>query len=62
MSNEKTKRNYQKEYENERNKIKRYTIRVHKSVAEEFEKKLKSENKKYSEFMLQAIDKYIKKN
>ncbi len=56
------KRNYQKEYENERNKIKRYTVRVHKKVAEEFDEKLKKEGKKYSEFILQAIDKYIKKN
>lgn len=59
---EKKKRDYNKEYENERNKIKRYTVRVHKKVAEEFDEKLKKENKKYSEFMLQAIDKYIKKN
>ena len=56
------KRNYQKEYENERNKIKRYTVRVHRSVAEVFDDKLKKEGKKYSEFMLQAIDRYIKKD
>ncbi|MCI9245562.1 MAG: hypothetical protein HFJ30_00170 [Clostridia bacterium] len=55
------KRDYQKEYENERNKIKRYTLRVPVSTAKAFDEKLKKENKKYSEVLLLAIDKYLKK-
>lgn len=58
---EDTKRNYKKEYENERNKIKRYTVRVPIYQAKALDEKLKKDNKKYSEMMLQAIDKYIKK-
>lgn len=59
---EKKQRDYKKEYESEHKKIKRYTIRVAKSVSKDFDEKLEKENKKYSEVLLQAIDKYIKKN
>ena len=55
------KRDYRKEYENERNKIKRYTLRVPISTAKAFDEKLKKENKKYSDVLLLAIDKYLKK-
>ena len=55
------KRDYQKEYENERNKIKRYTLRVPISTSKAFDEKLKKENKKYSDVLLLAIDKYLKK-
>lgn len=55
------KRNYQKEYESERSKIKRYTVRVPLSTAKAFDEKLKKENRKYSEIILLAIDKYLKK-
>lgn len=58
---EKRQRDYNKEYENERNKIKRYTVRVPLSTAKAFDEKLKKENRKYSEIILLAIDKYLKK-
>ena len=55
------KRDYKKEYENERNKIRRYTLRVPISTSKAFDEKLKRENKKYSDVLLLAIDKYLKK-
>jgi len=58
------KRDYQREYENERSKIKRYTVRVHKKVAEEFDAKLKKEGKNTANLcykQLINISKKIKK-
>ncbi len=43
MEEEKTKRNYQREYENEKSKIKRYTIRVPNYMAKALDEKLKKE-------------------
>lgn len=62
MEDKKVKRDYNKEYQNEKEKIKRYTVRVPIYQAKALDEKLKKENKKYSEMMLQAIDKYIKKS
>ena len=44
---EKKERNYAREYENEKSKIKRYTVRVPLSTANAFDQKLKEEQKKY---------------
>ena len=62
MEDKKAKRDYNREYQNEKGKIKRYTIRVPLYQAKALDEKLKKEGKKYSEMMLQAIDKYIKKS
>lgn len=62
MEEIKNKRDYTKEYQNEKDKIKRYTVRVPIYQAKALDEKLQKEGKKYSEMMLQAIDKYIKKN
>lgn len=60
MSKEK-ERNYNKEYENEKNKIKRYTVKIPKYMAIALDEKLKQENKTYSSLALEAIEKYLKK-
>ena len=53
-------RNYHKEYEWEKNNFKRYTIKLSKDKALIFDNKLKEENKKYTDFFKEIIDKYTK--
>ena len=57
----KKQRNYNKEYENEKNTIKRYVVKVPKYMANALDEKLKKENKTYSSIALEAIEKYLKK-
>ena len=61
MEKEKT-RNYNKEYENDKKRDKRYTVRVPLYKAKILDEKLKKENKTYSSLALEAIEKYLKKN
>ena len=60
MEEEKT-RNYNKEYENDKKRDKRYTVRVPLYKAKILDEKLKKENKTYSSLALEAIEKYLKK-
>lgn len=55
-------RNYNKEYENDKKRDKRYTVRVPLYKAKALDEKLKKENKTYSSLALDAIEKYLKKN
>lgn len=61
MEEEKT-RNYNKEYENDKKRDKRYTVRVPLYKAKVLDEKLKKDNKTYSSLALEAIEKYLKKN
>ena len=61
MEEEKT-RNYNKEYENDKKRDKRYTVRVPLYKAKILDEKLKKENKTYSSLALEDIKKYLKKN
>lgn len=56
------KRNYNKEWENEKNIVKRYVVKVPKYMATALDEKLKKENKTYSSLAIEAIEKYLKKN
>lgn len=55
-------RNYNKEYENDKKRDKRYTVRVPLYKAKILDEKLKKDNKTYSSIALEAIEKYLKKN
>lgn len=55
-------RNYNKEYENDKKRDKRYTVRVPLYKAKVLDEKLKKDNKTYSSLALEAIEKYLKKN
>lgn len=59
---EEKERNYNKEYENDKKRDKRYTVRVPLYKAKVLDEKLKKENKTYSSIALEAIEKYLKKN
>ena len=61
MEEEKT-RDYSKEYENDKKRDKRYTVRVPLYKAKVLDEKLQKENKTYSSLALEAIEKYLKKN
>ena len=61
MEEEKT-RDYNKEYENDKKRDKRYTVRVPLYKAKVLDEKLKKDNKTYSSLALEAIEKYLKKN
>lgn len=58
---EEKERNYNKEYENDKKRDKRYTVRVPLYKAKILDEKLKKENKTYSSIALEAIEKYLKK-
>lgn len=60
MEEEKT-RDYNKEYENDKKRDKRYTVRVPLYKAKVLDEKLKKDNKTYSSLALEAIEKYLKK-
>lgn len=59
---ETNKRDYSKEYINEKNNIKRYVVKVPKYMANALDEKLKKEQKTYSSIAIEAIEKYLKKN
>lgn len=59
---EKKQRNYNKEYQNEKNNVKRYVVKVPLYKAKILDEKLQEENKTYSSLALEAIEKYLKKN
>lgn len=53
------KRNYGKEYEKDKARDVRITIRLHKEISEEFKKKLANENKTMSGVLKELIEKYV---
>ena len=55
------KRDYKKELEREKETVKRYTVKVPLYMAKALDEKLARDNKKYSEFARESIEKYIKK-
>ena len=55
------KRDYQKEYQDNKIKNKRYIVKVPLYMANAFDEKLKKEGKKYSDFARESIEKYLKK-
>lgn len=61
MEEKKQKRDYNKEYENEKSKIKRYVVKVPNYMAKALDEKLKKENKTYTSLAIEAIEKYLKK-
>lgn len=61
MENKK-ERNYQAEYEKDKQRDKIYRVRVPLYKAKILDEKLKKENKTYSSLALDAIEKYLKKN
>lgn len=60
MENKK-ERNYQAEYEKDKQRDKIYRVRVPLDKAKILDEKLKNENKTYSSLALEAIEKYLKK-
>lgn len=58
---EKKQRNYNEEYQKEKGKIKRYTVKVPIYLAKALDEKLQKENKTYSKMAIEAIEKYLKK-
>ncbi len=55
------KRNYKKELEREKQICKRYVVKVPLYMAKVLDEKLARDNKKYSKFARESIEKYIKK-
>lgn len=55
------KRNYQAEYEKDKQRDKVYRVRVPLYKSKLLDEKLKKENKTYSSLALEAIEKYLKK-
>ena len=55
------KRDYKHERKLEQEKIKRYTVKVPKYMANALDEKLKKEKKTYSSLAIEAIEKYLKK-
>lgn len=58
---ENRKRNYKHEQELDKQKNKRYTVKVPLYMSKALDEKLKKENKTYSSVALEAIEKYLKK-
>lgn len=56
------KRNIKSEYERQKEINKRFVVKVPLYMAEALEKKLKEQNKTYSSFAIEAIEKFLKKN
>ena len=61
MENKK-ERNYQAEYEKDKQRDKIYRVRVPLYKSKILDEKLRKENKTYSSLALEAIEKYLKKN
>lgn len=55
------KRDYTKDNERQKEINKRYVVKVPLYMAKALDEKLKKDNKKYSDFAREAIEKYIKK-
>lgn len=55
-------RNYSREYETEKNSVKRYTIKIPLYMAEALDSKLKQEGRTYTSVAVEAIEKFLKKN
>lgn len=55
------KRDYQKEYENDKKINKVYTVKIPKYQATLLDSKLKKENKTFTSLVKEAIEKYLKK-
>jgi len=55
-------RNYSREYANEKNSVKRYTIKIPLYLAEALDTKLKQEGRTYTSVAVEAIEKFLKKN
>lgn len=62
MEETKTKRDYKKEAERDKEKNKKYIVRVPLYQAKALDEKLKKEDKTFSSLAREAIDKYIKKS
>lgn len=56
------KRNIKSEYERQKEINKRFVVKVPLYMAEALEKKLKEQNKTYSSFAIEAIEKFLKKS
>lgn len=56
------KRNYQAEYEKDKQRDKIYRVRVPLYKSKLLDEKLEREKKTYSSLALEAIEKYLKKN
>lgn len=56
------KRNIKSEYERQKEINKRFVVKVPLYMAEALEKKLKEQNKTYSSFAIESIEKFLKKN
>lgn len=61
MEQEKKQRDYKKEALRDKEKNKKYIVRVPLYKAKALDEKLKKENKTYSSIALDAIEKYLKK-
>lgn len=55
------KRDYQKEYENDKKINKVYTVKIPKYQATLLDNKLKKEQKTFTSLVKEAIEKYLKK-
>ena len=55
------KRDYQEEYKISKTKNKTYIVKVPLYMAKALDEKLKKDNKKYSDFARETIEKYLKK-
>lgn len=55
-------RDYKKDNERQKEINKRYVVKVPLFMAKALDEKLKNDNKKYSDFAREAIEKYLKKN
>lgn len=61
MNIENQKRDYKKESERDKELYKKYTFRVPKNLAKTFEEKLEKDQKSYTKFFNESIEKYLKK-
>lgn len=59
---EENKRDYKKEHEREREMYKRYTAKIPLYLANLLDTKLQNEGLTFTEFLKNAIEKYLKKN
>nr|DAI43410.1 MAG TPA: Ribbon-helix-helix domain [Caudoviricetes sp.] len=54
-------RDYKKENENRKRKVKRFVVDIEKDLAEEFTVQLQKDGKQYSDWVRDNIKKYLKK-
>jgi metal-responsive CopG/Arc/MetJ family transcriptional regulator len=55
-------RDYKKENENRKRKVKRFVVDIEKDLAEEFTVQLQKDGKQYSDWVRDNIKIYLKKN